>query len=144
MKNKRKIEYLSQYPTKSLYEQYLSRFHDGVKVKTYEAISSHELLVEYVNGNKFIYDSYDGWSSRYIPYDNDSLNEEDSKKEFRRILEYNMWAFGINENELSELLGVSRQMVSRYMTGKSLPSYTILKKMSEVFKCTVNDLFLNF
>lgn len=44
---------------------------------------------------------------------------------------------------LAELVGVSYQAVSKWETGKSLPDITILPKLSEVFECSIDDLFSN-
>ena len=47
---------------------------------------------------------------------------------------------GLSQEGLAEKLSVSRQAVSRWERGETLPSSDLLKKLSEVFQVSINPL----
>jgi putative transcriptional regulator len=48
---------------------------------------------------------------------------------------------GINQSELSKLVGVSRQTISLIERGDYNPSITLVLKLSKVFGVTTEELF---
>ena len=44
------------------------------------------------------------------------------------------------QEDLAELIGVSRQTLSKYETGESLPDIEKCKQLAEVFSVTIDDL----
>lgn len=48
--------------------------------------------------------------------------------------------FKLNQDELAEMIGKSRQMVSYYENGTTEPGLADLKEMAKVFNCTVSYL----
>lgn len=71
----------------------------------------------------------------YSNKDLDPVGFADTLKKYR--FEHNL-----SENEISNLLGVLPETYSKYENGDDLPSYTLLKQMSDLFNCSVEDLFL--
>ena len=69
-------------------------------------------------------------SVRSLP-DNDSLTEEEYKREFsirlRRIMELKH----ITQIELSELTGISQACISYYVSGRKLPTFYIVDKIAQ-------------
>ena len=47
---------------------------------------------------------------------------------------------GYSQDELAERIGVSRQTLSKYETGESLPDIEKCKMMADIFGVTVDDL----
>ena len=47
----------------------------------------------------------------------------------------------ITQQELADLVGVSRQTINSIESGRYVPSTTLSIKISEVFKTTVNEIF---
>ena len=47
---------------------------------------------------------------------------------------------GLSQDELSQKLGVSRQSISNWENGTSQPSIEFVKKLSEIYEVTVDDL----
>ncbi len=47
---------------------------------------------------------------------------------------------GLSQDELSQKLGVSRQSISNWENGSSQPSIEFVKKLSEIYEVTVDDL----
>ncbi|QFG00125.1 transcriptional regulator [Psychrobacillus glaciei] len=50
--------------------------------------------------------------------------------------------FGMTQDELSEKLGVSRQTIISLEKGKYNPSITLAFKLSKLFQCSIEDLFI--
>lgn len=50
--------------------------------------------------------------------------------------------FGMTQDELSEQLDVSRQTIISLEKGKYNPSITLAFKLSKLFNCTIEDLFI--
>ena len=50
------------------------------------------------------------------------------------VIKLRMAALGINQKELSKLLGVSTSRVSEYLTGKSEPTLRIARKISKTLE----------
>lgn len=48
--------------------------------------------------------------------------------------------FGYTQGQLSLACGVDRTTVTKWETGKSSPSIENLKKLSEIFNCTIDEL----
>lgn len=71
----------------------------------------------------------------YSNKDLDPVGFADTLKKYR--FEHNL-----SENEISNLLGVLPETYSKYENGDDLPPYTLLKQMSDLFNCSVEDLFL--
>lgn len=71
----------------------------------------------------------------YSNKDLDPVGFADTLKKYR--FEHNL-----SENEISSLLGVLPETYSKYENGNDLPSYTLLKQMSDLFNCSVENLFL--
>lgn len=46
------------------------------------------------------------------------------------------------QEELAYAIGVSRTMVSRYMTGQSIPSFTTVVRIAEVLFCSLDDFLI--
>ena len=49
-------------------------------------------------------------------------------------------AHGFSQEELAEMIGVSRQTMSKYETGESLPDIEKCKQLANAFGVTVDDL----
>lgn len=68
------------------------------------------------------------------------VDEEAWRKEFGNKLRSAIADRGITQERLCELTGISRQMLTRYVRGKSTPSGYILTRLSEILDCDVRDL----
>lgn len=51
-------------------------------------------------------------------------------------------AFGMTQDELSEKLDVSRQTIISLEKGKYNPSIILAFKLSKLFECTIEDIFI--
>lgn len=110
------------------------------KIKACTAINLYTLIILYENGQRELFDLYNH-TRRYIDYESDMLTTEETRKEFKYILSRLMDIFGYSQDDLSEKLNVSRKTIARYLSGQSLPGYLILKRLADLFNCTVDDLY---
>ena len=76
----------------------------------------------------------------YTRIEDCEINEEVWRKEFGRKLQRAMYDKGINQERLAEMIGISRQMLSRYVRGNSTPSGYILSRLSEILDCDIREL----
>lgn len=49
---------------------------------------------------------------------------------------------GVNQQEMGQLVGVSRQTISQIERGDYSPSVTLALKIAKVFEVTVEDIFV--
>ena len=49
-------------------------------------------------------------------------------------------ALGLSQEKVAELLGISREAVSRMETGVSVPSVVRIAELAEIFECGIEDL----
>lgn len=103
----------------------------------------YSILVTLRDGSKMEYSSSDNTIRNVTSlYDKDTLrhmNEDDWRKEFGRKLRRAISDKGINQDKLSEMLGISRQMLTRYVRGTSTPSGYNLSRLSEILDCDVRE-----
>lgn len=109
-------------------------------IKRYIAVNSHDLLIEFNNGEKRLYDTLlNTW--RYITYDEGELTDEQELYEFKTLLRKIMQRKFIDQTELARRVGVSQGMISNYMRGYSIPNALMLKKLARALDCSIDDFF---
>lgn len=121
------------------YKNYFPNFYS----QTVECRPSgrHCILVTLNDGSKMEFNSFDN-SIRDVSkyYDRRSVDETSWRKEFGRKLYRAIVDKGITQEALADTLGISRQMLSRYVTGNSTPSSYNLARLSEILDCDVREL----
>lgn len=108
-------------------------------VESYKALNEHDLLVTYKNGTMEIFDTFLN-TSRQVNKIQDN-NEEQLKLSFKRKLQTLMNRRWITQEELAKRINSSQQMVSRYLTGQSIPSAITLKKIADALNCNINEFY---
>jgi predicted XRE-type DNA-binding protein len=71
---------------------------------------------------------------------NETLDEVAWRKEFGHKLHRIITDKGMTQEKLSEVTGISRQMLSRYVRGTSTPSGYILSRIVETLGCDIREL----
>ena len=106
--------------------------------------SRHCILAKLDDGSRVEFNAVDNTirdvTRFYIRETANEVDEEIWRKEFGRKLRRAIIEKGINQERLSDAIGVSRQMMSRYIRGNSTPSGYILSRLSEVLECDVREL----
>lgn len=76
-----------------------------------------------------------------MPKGTTRLRASDAQKaEFSRVLLKRLAELGMNQSELASRLGLTRDAVSTYARKRSLPSASVLKKMSSVLGVPAEEL----
>ena len=70
----------------------------------------------------------------------DTSTDTGWRKEFARRLRKKMAMKGITQVRLSELTGISQQLLSLYTKGKTLPSVQKASALAKALNCSVNDI----
>jgi DNA-binding XRE family transcriptional regulator len=110
-------------------------------ILSYEALNEHDLLITYKNGKKEIYDTYNNTSRRINHPDSENMNDSQMRLNFRRRLQTIMNRKWVTQDELAKRINSSQQMISRYLTGQSIPSALTIKKIADALDCNVNDFY---
>ena len=110
-------------------------------ILSYEALNEHDLLITYKNEKKEIYDTYNNTSRRINRPDSNNIDDSQMRLNFRRRLQTIMNRKWVTQEEIAQRLNSSQQMISRYLTGQSIPSALTIKKIADALDCNVNDFY---
>jgi DNA-binding Xre family transcriptional regulator len=110
-------------------------------ILSYEALNEHDLLITYRNGKKEIYDTYNNTSRRINRPNSNNMDDSQMRLNFRRRLQTIMNRKWVTQEELAQRINSSQQMISRYLTGQSIPSALTIKKIADALDCNVNDFY---
>lgn len=110
-------------------------------ILSYEALNEHDLLITYRNGKKEIYDTYNNTSRRINQPNSNNMDDSQMRLNFRRRLQTIMNRKWVTQDELAQRINSSQQMISRYLTGQSIPSALTIKKIADALDCNVNDFY---
>ena len=112
---------------------------DENDIQLYKALNNHDLLITYNNGVEEIYDTFSNSSRRVNHIQNN--NDEQIQLAFRRKLQIIMSRQWITQEELARRINSTQQMISRYLTGQSIPSAITIKKIADALEVNVNDFY---
>ena len=106
----------------------------------YHLLNEYDLLIKFKDGRNIIYDTYMN-TSRPVKYTDDNLTDEQEAYEFRINLRKLMKHKRIDQTELAKRVGVSQAMISKYITGQSIPNAMMLNKLAKALYCTTDAFF---
>lgn len=107
------------------------------RVQAFRAESPLDLVVELTNGERYIYD--DEWLSiRKLPDSPMGLSEQQFKREFGVRLRKLMDRNNVTQLELSSRTGIDNRTISRYLTGRNLPSFYAIDKIAKALGCSAD------
>ena len=104
------------------------------------ALNEYDLLIVFRNGHRVLFDTYSK-TSRRIYHSEFGYSDEQIKKEFKDRLIVMMDRKNINEEKLAKKVGTTQPMISRYISGKSLPNIITAKKIANALGCSLDDFF---
>lgn len=114
-------------------------FIDEEDIVTYKALNQHDLYIKYKNGVEEIYDTFSNISHRVNHVEPN--NDLQMRLSFRRKLQTIMNRKWVTQEELAKRINSSQQMISRYLTGQSIPSAITIKKIADALGCSVDDFY---
>lgn len=104
----------------------------------------YSIMVRLDDGTRMEYDDLDHTIrdvSRFYNHDDSGVLDEDTwKKEFGRTLRRLISERGMTQERLSDITGISRQMLTRYVRGNSIPSGYVLSRLAVALDCDVREL----
>lgn len=77
---------------------------------------------------------------RWLPKIDRSVNNEILRKEIGRNIRKFIIYRGLRQQDVSEKMGITDAMLSRYINGTSLPGIDKLYNLASVLECRVDDL----
>lgn len=124
--------------------QYVMSINPFVKkeeVESIEELNDWDLLITFHDGRRILFDINTGCHQNVFYEDITELTEEQERRNFSYRLRSMMERNGYTEEDLAKAIGVSRVMICKYITGKAAPSIFVLRRMTKIFKCSMDDFF---
>lgn len=103
-------------------------------------LNEYDVLFVFKNGDKIVYDSFERTFTS-MRYENNNLTDEHYKKEFAVILRKRMNRKGITQDMLADMVGTTQPMISRYIQGDAMPSFTTIIKLAKALDCSADDFY---
>lgn len=101
--------------------------------------SAGEIIATLNDGQTVLYND-DDHTIRKLPKDSGNMTAEECKREFGYRLYRLMLRKGMNQEQLSIATGIQRPLISRYITGKTAPSFCNADRIAKVLECSMDDL----
>lgn len=110
-------------------------------IEKIEKLNDFDVLIVLKNKRKFIYDRFsNGYREVFYESINDITPEQELKM-FAYNLRKIMYSQGVTQELLAAEIGTTQAMISRYTSGKVIPSVLIVKKIAKVLNCSMDDFF---
>ena len=115
------------------------------KTNGWYSSGQYEITIKLLDGRIFIYDFIDKTIRELNTFDGEEQysSEEDWVKEFSKRFNRRVRLSGLTQKEISELTNISAQTLSRYSTGKGIPSAMNLSRLARALKCSPSE-FVDF
>ena len=81
---------------------------------------------------------------RQLPSSSEDMSDEERMKLFGDNLYRIMYRKGVSQEELSKEIGITQTMFSRYVTGKSSPSFYTVEKIIKYLDCSYEELTYDY
>lgn len=101
-----------------------------------------EITVKLDNGKTLVY-NHITQKIRYVSDRSENITELDDEAwqaKFAEKLANKIRMFGITQEQLSEMTGISQVSISGYKKGKKMPSVLNCKKLAKALRCSISEL----
>ena len=117
-----------------LYHRFLSSYRYLEKdLEDCKETDNGELILYFKDGTRSIYDGIED-RCRHLPKDSRSMTEEECSAEFAARLRGVMRRKGCTQRELSIRTGFSQSAISKYVTGKTMPSFYSVDRIAKALE----------
>lgn len=124
----------------SIVEEFENAYPELIKnVLSYRDLGGYELHVEFKDETALVYSGMQK-TIRWLPQDPATMTDNERRYEFGARLRRIMFIRRMSQLELSRRTGISNVMLSRYVNGRSDPSYMTVEKICNVLGCDMDDL----
>ena len=112
------------------------------KTNGWYSSGQYEITIKLLDGRIFLYDFIDKTIRELNTFDGEEQysSEKDWVKEFSKRFNRRVRLSGLTQKEISELTDISVQTLSRYSTGKGIPSAMNLSRLARALKCSPSEL----
>ena len=114
------------------------------KTVDYEPVGMNKIRVYLSDGSILEFNSFDNTImdvTKFFKHTCSSvMNEVEWRKELGRRLRHMIAHRGINQESLAESIGISRQMLNRYIRGTSTPSGYTISRLARALGCDDREL----
>ena len=110
------------------------------EISSYEALNNYDLLITFNNGTKEIFDTFAN-TSRRVHHIDGTKSDKQLRLDFKRRLQVLMNRKRVNQEELAKYIKSTQPMISRYLTGESIPGAITLKKIADALGCSMDDFY---
>lgn len=111
------------------------------RVISYDEYDEYRVFVELDNGKTLLYDNFPKEYYEVKRFNNIfELTDDEYRKGFSDLLKEQMLKNGIGQNELAEKVGVSKNMIFRYLHHLAIPNTIAFCKIVSVLDCNAEDL----
>lgn len=104
-----------------------------------EWVNQYDVYIQFKNGDQVIYDTFKN-GSRYYNYHMNTITEEEWQREFKIRLNNMLIRTNKTQYDLANYLGTTQQMISKYCTGRAMPSIYTLYKIARFFDIDYKEL----
>lgn len=132
---------------KMVYDEFKSIYPNKRReVIYYESYGPSEILIFMKDGSKYVYNQQYRRlrcvkEARPVPKP-EPIGDKERLIIFSKKLRKIMRKQHINQRELSELTGISRQAINRYLNCERIPDIRTIWKIVDALECEPNDLLL--
>ena len=99
--------------------------------------STDTILVVKLNDGRFYEYDVETATLHKLPEDPNNMTEEEWRVEFARKLHSIMWRKGLNQNDLSDMTGISQSAISGYLRGVNSPTVYRLDRIAKALECSI-------
>lgn len=101
-----------------------------------------EITVKLDDGRKYSYDwmGKTAWPIHEPEDETEEVTEHEWRKIFSKNLTRKLRNFGMTQDELSYITGISQVTISKYINCKATPSTYNVRKIAKALKCSVSEL----
>lgn len=125
----------------SMYDEYKTFFPSYAKdTVSYKPCGKSAITVLLSDKSEFIYDAMDNALFHDKTGQDNETDEDYIKRKIHKRLKFFMSNRRCTQEELCERTGLTQATISRYITGKAIPSVLNLYKIAKALDCKIEDI----
>ena len=115
---------------------------DAERVVDWYPSGRYEITIKFDDGSKIIYNSMTQQKrpANLFSEANEDIEEEEWRKRYGKNLLLKLQLRDMTQEELSEMTGISRITINRYIKGKATPSTYNNHKLANALRCSPGEL----
>ena len=118
--------------------RHINPFIKEEDVEDARMVNDFDLFVKLKDGRKYVYDTLNGYF-RFVTETEGRKSRERLAKELSNRLRILMSRRHMTQDDLADLLGVSRKTISRYVNGDTIPDFITMQEISTILKYPLDE-----